>query len=165
MPESVLNTSQVKVNATLGEGLGDEETSFASRAKDSEVLRKGGGRSRYLSWPKTLAQWVPWDKWLSSRLDQDPQESLITRQTMVSLVKVLVIQSCLTLCDPMDCNPPGSSVPGILQARKLDWAAIPFSKESFQPRDWTRVPCIASGLFTVWATRDTQRGNLKTNTI
>ena len=83
--------------------------------------------------------------------------SLITRQTMVSLVKV----SCLTLCDPMDCNPPGSSVHGILQARKLGWAAIPFSKESFQPRDWTQVPCIASGLFTVWATRDTQGGNLK----
>ena len=41
MPKNVLNTSQVKMNATLEEGLGDEETSFASRAKDSEVLRKG----------------------------------------------------------------------------------------------------------------------------
>ena len=45
-------------------------------------------------------------------------------------MKVLVAQSCLTLCDPMDCSPPGSSVPGILQARILEWVAFPFSKGS-----------------------------------
>ena len=38
------------------------------------------------------------------------------------------LQSCLTLCDPIDSNPPGSSVPGILQARLLEWVAISFSK-------------------------------------
>ena len=43
-------------------------------------------------------------------------------------VKVFVTQSCPTLCDPMDCSPPGSSVHGILQARILEWAAISFSK-------------------------------------
>ena len=43
---------------------------------------------------------------------------------MQEKVKVLVTQSCLTLCDPMDCSPPGSSVPGILQARILDWVAM-----------------------------------------
>ena len=37
------------------------------------------------------------------------------------------LQSCLTLCDPMDCSPPGSSVRGILQARILEWVAISFS--------------------------------------
>ena len=37
------------------------------------------------------------------------------------------LQSCLTLCDPMDCSPPGSPVPGILQARTLEWVAISFS--------------------------------------
>ena len=42
---------------------------------------------------------------------------------------VLVPQSCLTLCDPMDCGPPGSSVCGILQARILEWVAIPFSRD------------------------------------
>ena len=42
-------------------------------------------------------------------------------------VKVLVAQFCQTLCDPMQCSPPGSSVNGILQARILKWAAIPFS--------------------------------------
>ena len=44
---------------------------------------------------------------------------------------MLVAQSCLTLCDTMDCSPPGSSVHGILQARILEWVAIPFSRGSF----------------------------------
>ena len=52
-------------------------------------------------------------------------------------------QSCLTLCDPMDCSSPGSSVCGILQARILEWVAIPFSRGSSQPRNWTQVSCIA----------------------
>ena len=43
-------------------------------------------------------------------------------------VKVLVTQSCLTLCDSMDCSPPGSSVHGILQARILQWVAVSFSR-------------------------------------
>ena len=47
-------------------------------------------------------------------------------------VKVLVAQSCLTLCDPMDCSPPGSSVHGILQARTLEWVAMPSSTGSSQ---------------------------------
>ena len=59
-------------------------------------------------------------------------------------VKVLVAQSCLTLCNPMDCNLPGSSVCGILQARILEWVAIPFSRRSSQPRNWTLVSCTAS---------------------
>ena len=42
-------------------------------------------------------------------------------------VKVLVVESCPTLCNPMDCSPPGPSVHGILQARILEWVAIPFS--------------------------------------
>ena len=50
-------------------------------------------------------------------------------------VKVLVAQSCPTLCGPMDCSPPGSSVHGILQARRLEWVAISFSKGSSRPRD------------------------------
>ena len=46
-----------------------------------------------------------------------------------------VTQLCLTLCDPMDCSLPGSVVYGILQARLLEWVAIPFSRESTQPKD------------------------------
>ena len=53
-----------------------------------------------------------------------------------------LLQSCLTLCDPMDCSPPGSSVHGILQARILEWFAISFSKGSSQPRDRTCVSCL-----------------------
>ena len=49
------------------------------------------------------------------------------------LVKVLVAQSCLTFCDPMDCSPPGSSVLGILQARILEWIAILFSRDLLDP--------------------------------
>ena len=65
--------------------------------------------------------------------------------------KVLVTQSCLTLCDPMDYSPPGPFVHGILQARLLGWVAIPFSRGSSWPRDWTQVSWIAGTFFTVWA--------------
>ena len=49
-------------------------------------------------------------------------------------VKVLVAQLCLTLCNPMDCSPPDSSVHEIFQARILEWVAISFSRGSSQPR-------------------------------
>ena len=57
-------------------------------------------------------------------------------------MKVKVTQSCLTLCDPMDCI-----VKGILQARILEWVAFPFSRGSTQPRDQTQVSCVAGGFF------------------
>ena len=50
-----------------------------------------------------------------------------------------VTQSCLTLCDPVDCSLSGSSVHGIFQARVLEWGAISFSRGSSQPRDRTWV--------------------------
>ena len=65
-----------------------------------------------------------------------------------------VTQSCLTLCDPMDCSLPGSSVHGTFQALVLEWIAISFSKGSSQPRDWTRVSRIVDRCFTVWATNN-----------
>ena len=49
--------------------------------------------------------------------------------------KMLVTQSCPTLCNPRDCSLPGSSVHGILQTRMLEWVVIPFSRGSSQPRD------------------------------
>ena len=66
----------------------------------------------------------------------------------------LVTQLYLSLCDLMDCSLPSSSVHGILQARILEWVAIPFARESSQTRDWTQVSQIAGGFFTVWATRE-----------
>ena len=68
--------------------------------------------------------------------------------------KVLVTQSYPTLCDPMDCSPPGSSVHEIFQERILEWVAISFSRGSSQPRDWSRVSCTAGRFFTDWATRE-----------
>ena len=55
----------------------------------------------------------------------------------------LITQSCLTLCNPMHCSPPGSSVHGILQARILEWVAMPSSRGSSWPRDQTQVSCTA----------------------
>ena len=64
-------------------------------------------------------------------------------------MKVLVIQSCPTFCDPMDCSPPGSSVNEILQARvdchSLLWGAS-------WPRDQSQISNIAGRFFTIWAT-------------
>ena len=60
-----------------------------------------------------------------------------------------VAQSCLTLCDPMDCSLPGSSVHGIFQAVVLEWIAISFSRGSSQPRDQTRVSRIIDRRLTI----------------
>ena len=64
-------------------------------------------------------------------------------------VKAKVIQSCLTLCNPVDYT-----VHGIPQARILEWVAFPFSRGSSQPRDGTQVSRIAGGFFTNWAIRE-----------
>ena len=60
-----------------------------------------------------------------------------------------VAQSFPTLCDPMDCSLPGSSIRGILQARILEWVAISFSRRSSQHRDRTQVSHIAGRRFTI----------------
>ena len=65
-----------------------------------------------------------------------------------------VAQSCLTLCDPVDCSPPGSSVHGIFQARILEWVAISFSRGSSQPRDQTQVFRIVGRCFKLCVTRE-----------
>ena len=70
-----------------------------------------------------------------------------------------VAQSCPTLCDPKDCCLPGSSVHGIFQARVLEWVAIPFSRGSSWPRDWTYISYIsalAGKFFTTSATWEAQ---------
>ena len=69
-------------------------------------------------------------------------------------MKVKVTQSCPTLCNSMNYSLPGSSVLGLLQARILEWVAIPFSRGSSLPRDLPRVSWFAGRSFTVWATRE-----------
>ena len=65
-----------------------------------------------------------------------------------------VVQSCPTLCDPVDCNLLGFSIHGILQARILEWIAMSFSRGSSRPRDQTGVSCTAGGFFTSRATKE-----------
>ena len=65
-------------------------------------------------------------------------------------------QSCLALCDPMNCSVPDSSVPGIFQKRTLEWVAMPSSRQSSQPRDRTQVSHTAGRFFTDGATRKAQ---------
>ena len=65
------------------------------------------------------------------------------------------LQSCLTLCKPMDHGPPDSSVHGILKARILEWVAMPFSRGSSQPMDGTHVSyvsCLGKPFFTTITT-------------
>jgi len=72
-----------------------------------------------------------------------------------------VTQPCPTLCDPLDCSLPGSSVHGIFQAIVLEWIAISFSRGSSQPKAQTRVSRIVDRRFTVWATREVPKKNKK----
>ena len=64
-----------------------------------------------------------------------------------------VTQSCPTLCDPVNCSLPGSSVHGIFQAIALEWVGISLSSGSSRPRDRTQVSRIVDRCFTVWAIR------------
>ena len=72
-----------------------------------------------------------------------------------------VAQSCPTLCDPMDCSLPGSSLHGILQARILEWVAISFSRGSSRSRDRTLASCIPGRHFNLWAIRELVEYTLK----
>ena len=78
-------------------------------------------------------------------------ETVVGRKEYLQ-VKVKVIQSCLTLCNPMDYT-----VHEILQARILEWVAFPFSSGSSRHTNWTRVSCIVGWFFTNWAIREAER--------
>ena len=91
-------------------------------------------------WMRTSPKWP---------LEAMPQRIFCLSQRMCAKS----LQSCLTPCKPMT-SLPGSSVYGILQARILEWVAMPSSKESFQPRDRNKVSHIAGRFFTIWDTRE-----------
>ena len=144
----------LKDNATLARSGSDLLSERKPLKKD---MCKNGGR------------WVGGDFTFGSRNRGQPlRKAVLSRREGISPVesstwptwlldpsmKVLVTHSCLTLCHPMDCSLPGSSVHGIFQARILEWVAIPFSRGSCQPRDWTWVSQIAGGFLTIWATRE-----------
>ena len=94
--------------------------------------------------------------WLIKNLESLGQ-SIITPLHLWKESEMLITQSCPTLWDPMDCNPSGSSAYGILQARILEWIAIPFSRGYSWPRDRTHIscsPCMAGKFFITSATRE-----------
>ena len=65
-----------------------------------------------------------------------------------------VAQSCLTLCDPMNCSLPGFSIHEIFQASVLEWVAISLSRGSYHTRDRAHASCIVGRYFTLWASRE-----------
>ena len=70
------------------------------------------------------------------------RKKVLKNQVDILLCCAKSLQSCPTLCDPMDYSMPGFSVRGILQARILEWVATTFCRGSSQPRDWTCVLCL-----------------------
>ena len=78
---------------------------------------------------------------------------LLLFSCIVFVIHARSLQSCQALCEPMDCSLPGTSVHEILQARILEWFAMPSSRGSSQLRDQTRtsyVSCIGTQFFTTW---------------
>ena len=68
---------------------------------------------------------------------------VVSVHILTHCMRAKLLQSCPTLCSPMDCSPPGFSVHGILQARILEWVAISSSRGSSWLSDWTQVPYVS----------------------
>ena len=113
------------------------------------------GRGKYLSrnmWSRKTGRWLKGD--MESR-----EGSLVWLE-----MKVLVTQSCLTLCDPTDCSLPGSPVHRISQTRILEWVAISYSRDSSRPRDRTLAsPALAGRFFTTAPPGKLQVGRKRIN--
>ena len=90
------------------------------------------------------------------RKDQDENVHIQYDFNFRAREKVLVTQLCPTLCDLMDCSPPGSSVHGDSQGKNTGVGCHALLQGIFQPRDWTRVSCIAGRFFSPWVTREIQ---------
>ena len=84
----------------------------------------------------------------SSKQDLIPESLGTVDEQFEEEVAVLVAQLCPTVCNPVDCSPPGSSVHGILQERMLKWVAISFSRGSSQPMVQTSTSCLAGRFLT-----------------
>ena len=125
---------------------------------------EGGDRGRDY-WMASPTRWTSFSELWDRVKDREAWRAAVYRVTEshttewlnnsnCNCSEVLVTPSCLTFCNPMDCSPSGSSVHGILQARILEWVAMPFSRGSSGTRDQTQVSCIAGGFFTIWGTRE-----------
>ena len=112
---------------------------------------------RMVVFRKVLSQMLRSERERNSKtleLAEEKRASSYPQTLLNRLPRWRCAQSCLTLGDPMDYSPPGSSVHGILQARILDKVAMPSSRGSSQPKDWTQVSHIADRFFTSWASRE-----------
>ena len=114
-----------------------------SEFPDSPVVRTPHSLCRGLGFNLWSGNWNP----TSSAWCGQKKKKLVRMQGKVTLKWCLLccaksLQSCLTLCDPMDSSLPGSSVYGILQGRILEWVAMPSSRGSSWPRNQTCVSCI-----------------------
>ena len=131
-----------------------------------EILRKSGSLMEF-SWEVVMQETKSWNwhlniKAFQSRLyipknhwkDYGKINIKCCSFTIHFMKESEVAQLGRTLCDPMNCSPPGSSVHGIIQARTLEWVAFPFSRGSSRPRDQIQVSRIAGRFFSIWATRE-----------
>ena len=112
------------------------------------------------------ARILEWVAMPFSRGSSQPRDRIVSAVSVglqvdsLPIAAAKLLQWCPTLCDPMDCSPPDSSVHGILQARILKWVAMPSSRGSSQARIEPRSPGFdkggKGGFFTIWATREAQ---------
>ena len=131
---------QIQVSCIVGDSLPAEpQGKPKNTGMGSLSFLQEGFLSQELNWGLLHCRWI-----LYQLSYQGSPDNVITLER-----KSEVAQSCLTLCDPMDCSLPGSSVCGIFQAIVLEWIAISFSRGSSRPRDQTRVSCIAGRCFTL----------------
>ena len=117
-----------------------EPWSFLTKHLPGSCLRSRIKKSGF--WSELVV--AIWNKMITSKA----LFSHLPSQFSETLVKVLVTQSCPTLCDPTDYSLPGSSVHGILQARILVWVVMSPSKASSQPKNQTCISCTAGRFFT-----------------
>ena len=113
-------------------------------------MQKLGSYNWFLKTPnylKTCPTRFPATQRASLHPEQVPKAVLKVTRFNLHRCVCLVTQSCLTLCDPLNCSLPGFSVHGILQTRIMEWVAMPSSRGSSHPRHRTQVSCIAGRFF------------------
>ena len=127
--------------------------------------------SFHKSWMVFLASRMVNPSQIFSLLCLDPSEQLLQQLLSYEIYSLInkgeseVTQSCPTLCDPVDCSLPSSSVYGIFQARILEWIAISFSRGSSWPRDRTWVAHVGGRRFNLWATREASNKGWKSKLL
>ena len=109
------------------------------------VFLPGESQGRGAWWATVYGVAQSWTrlKRLSSSSSSTIADTNVMRTDQDELILCSVAQSCPTLCNPMECSPPGSPDYGIFQARILEWGAISYSRGSSRPRDGTYVSCIS----------------------